>query len=396
MENLSTIIINQKLQFSSSDFVFEWLKNNYKILSNLTVVESENLFTMLLDRNNQLINLGIALYCPDQKLCSKLFSISDENIKKALLSGIGVTGQRLLYSWIDDYLEDLLSNFNEDLLAILLNNKNIPDRTLISLFEKKKQFKNIDEVKWITLCHYAARNERLTTPYESNSLDSLIQYNRVFESAWRLFELFPTTVFSANVLSVLGENLIVKKPYGMDVEKTIQRWRVEDQDPELFEHVREIVARLNDNGSDEFERYKDSDDVALRRNYYSNFRFPKVENIREFFKKDGDVFLDAALNNRLIFANPKYRDALREVCLEFKDFDDLYNYKFGQQQRKWEQLHPEWFECEVSGDLPYEEIEDNEVRLELRVEHLSKKVTELHKALLDIKVHDEGEKKNKS
>ena len=144
---------------------------------------------------------------------------------------------------IDDYLEDLISKFNEGILATLLNNKNIPDRILIALFEKKKQFKGISEDKWIKLCYYAAKNERLTTHCESDCWETEMIYNEVFKSAWCLFDVFPTNYFAAEVLTILGANLVVEKPHGMDVEKTIQRWRVEDEEPELFDHVRELVAK---------------------------------------------------------------------------------------------------------------------------------------------------------
>jgi hypothetical protein len=380
---------------SSPEFVFDWLKSNLRGKVQVRFGEGgrDELEEKLLAKSNPLINLGLALYAESSSVGYQLYQSGDDVIKKASLSGRSVLPDFLDDSWIvnDDVIPSLLngdlSEGKSQLLGAALENENLPDGILESLFDKTELFSEVDDDTWLRLIVLSSKNKRLSTPYSSIRMDGYdeYKYKAVFTSAWKLFERAPVTKRAATVLERISHCLVPESPHDMNVLDVVERWRsTVEKEEEYYSYVRTALIRLLRGYDDEFNGLKEHDDLALRKGYYSFMRNVKVEDVQEGFEKDGKDFLDAAIYNDAFFQKGDTRSALSRACWDAPDEHsnmDYPNYYKGRESHLSE-IYPEWFKDDWSGELPFEEIQDPEVRKEKRLEYLNTQVAELHKALL--------------
>ena len=380
--------LQYKLINSSPEYVFKWLEDNSDKIAFECRAELEE---ALLSRNNSLINLGLALYGIEQEVGYKLFCRDDDIIKKAVLSGNTVQGILQSQSWLksEGLVAQLISEWNEDLLSALFNNPNIEDSMLCGLFEREEKYSSTDDDKWMTLVFYASSNKRLKERYDDTLIDGLNEsyYNKVFTSAWWLFDRFPQTELAFNVLSRLSSTLIAERPSDMDVMKVIEKWKPQTEDENVgWSDLREVLVRLIPTYSDMFKSLKDSDDVALRRGYYKNIDRPQLSDVNEGFKKDSKDFLDSAIYNKVMYQNAEVRTALSQACWDYEPDDvfsrfDYPNY-FNGQSARWAREYPEWFKDADSGEVSFDGIEDYQKRVEKRIKSLGRQVLQIHNNLI--------------
>ncbi len=335
------------LEHSDPTSVFEWLKNNQ--LKRQQEEDREELENALLDRNNPVINLGLALYGSDLRVGKKLYEEGNEVIKRAVLSGSTISPGLPGRSWIIELLPEILTEWNEDNLKELFSNSFLPDDSLVQLFEREVPYDSLDDEKWMLLCGFASLNDRLSSPYDSIWMDGWAeyQYSLVFTSAWWLYDKFPQTRLAANILFSLGAKLVAEEPHDMDVQAVIEKWRTEPdhENADEFARARSYLANLIPSWSHEFKALKDSDDLALRQAYYRNLRYPKPDDIKDGFDKDGEEFVMEALLNKHMFVDESTRNALKKACWDAPDEHhrmDLPN-DFNAQCEHWASKHPEWF-----------------------------------------------------
>ena len=378
--------LQYKLVNSSPEYVFKWLEDNSDRIAFECRAELEE---ALLSRNNSLINLGLALHGIEQEVGYKLFCSADDTIKKAVLSGNTVQGVLVSGSWLksEGIVAQLISEWNEDLLSALFNNPKIEDSMLCELFERKEPYTSIDDVKWMMLVFYASSNKRLKEHYDDTWIDGwgASSYNKVFTSAWWLFDRFPQTELAFNVLSRLSSTLIAERPSDMDVMKVIEKWKPQTEDENVgWSDLREALVRLIPTYSDMFKSLKDSDDVALRRGYYKNIAGPKLSDVNEGFKKDCKDFLDAALYNKAMYKNSEVREALSNACWEAPDeFSNMdYPNRFNVHCAHIAREYPEWFKDAYSGEVSFDGIEDYQKRVEKRIKSLGRQVLQIHNNLI--------------
>lgn len=402
--------IEYQLVNAAPEYVFEWLKNNVVEKHTFLDEDRDQLENSLLSRNEKLINLGLALYGEVPSVGYTLFKSGDPIIKRAALSGRSVGPVFLDESWVlnDDVIPALLeeerqNNQSESSddgitpLNNLLNNKFLPSEILEAVYEKSGHFSDVDENLWISLVAMTARNERLSTPYSSTWMDGYdeYRYNAVFSSAWRLFREFPVNKRAASVLSYLSDRLVPHSPHDMNVLDVIDRWRSSDEkDDEIYSYVRTALVKIIGNYSDEFKELKNHDDLAIRKGYYANLRWAEPDEVSDGFDKDGKEFLDSAIYNDSFFKSGEARSALSQACWDAPDEHSTMDYPnyFNSRVEHLFAKHPEWFENSRTGELPFEEIQDADVRREKRLEYLNAQVAELHKALLGDK--DEYQESN--
>ncbi len=379
------------LENSEPNYVFEWLKNNQPESGSYMFDDKERLSieTTLFDRNNPIINLGLALFGLYSEVSLKLYSKDDNTLKRAVLSGRSVGGFGYGKWWLKGILTELIKEPDTDLVKSLLANKYLPDFILCDLFECKPPFDSICEEDWMTLCLHTSKNDRLSTPYDNSWMDGYdeYKYERVFSTAWKLFDMFPKTPFAANVLEKLGSKLLPEsheKP--KDILKIIESWNFGEEHKleEYFQYTRTQLARLIPYYSKEFKSFRESHDIALRKAYYFSVRYTKPEEIKVDFEKDSNDFLDAALRNKFIYVREELREALRVACWDAPDkySDMLQPNIFNAQVEYWQEQQPEWFADETTGEVPFEQIPEDNKRLETRVSRLNEQVNEIHKSLL--------------
>jgi hypothetical protein len=386
------------LKHSEPQFVLDSLEKKRRTKIRIMDEDRTSLEEMLLDRNDPIIDLGLALYGSTPDVGYALFKKPEIELKLATLSGTQVLKAPLDNNgFAKRVLIDLIEENNYHLLNAYFSNDLLPDEILIALYERTEPFDKINDREWVLFCGDTSKNKRLSTPYNSTWMDGWheYQYNQLFRSAWKLFETFPKTPLAATVLIELASNLVVETPYDSNVIEIISRWKKEnDDDKDVYDTARSYGANMIQNFKPEFKELKNSDDLALRKAYYRNQTWIKPEDVIEGFEKDSIDYIDEALNNMNIFANAEARGALRKVCWDAPDpgsHMDQPNY-FNVRSEYWQSKHPEWFQDEWTGNLPFEEIEDQEERREKRLEYLNTQVAELHKALLGDK--DESQEAN--
>ena len=383
------------LKHSEAQFVFDSLEKNSRKKIGFMDEDRSKLEEILIERNNPIIDLGLALYGSTPDVGYELFKRPDKELQIATLSGTQVLKEFLgKDDFVDRVLNDLIEKDDTELYRAFFSNDLLPDEIIISLYKREKPFDTMDDRDWVLCCSYTDQNKRISTPYNSTWIDGLAEYdyNKLFSAGWNLFQTFPKTPLAANVLSQLASIWVVHPPYDINVIDMISRWKKEtDDDSDAYDNARSYGANMIQDFEDEFKELKNSDDLALRKAYYRNQKWVKSEDVLEGFEKDSIDYIDEALNNKSIFANAEAREALRQACWDAPDpgsHMDQPNY-FNGRSEYWQSQHPEWFKDEWTGELPFEEIENQNDRIEKRIEHLSDGLNKLNEKL---SVDDENER----
>ena len=390
------------LSHGSADVVFEWLRENMSKYHEARITEiryyleiAEEIETVLVERNEPLINLGLALYVNlSEKTALSLFRNGDHTIKKAVLAGPSIARCVFSFSWLNEVLREILGSFDKErkLLESLLLNKFIPDDFLRDLYERREPFECLTDLQWLLTLQHTASNPRLSIPYDGEwDFMSEMSYDAVCTAGWKLFKTVPVNNDSAVVLSELGNKLIPSKPHDMDVFATIKRWKIDnDRLGWSFKQCRFALARLIGEYGSDFESLKDSTDIALRKSYFARFRTRKPEEVRELFEKDNDKFLDAALYNPKLYMNEAVREELRQCCWDYKHPHHELDYPntFRRQVERFTQEHPEWF-ADYDGDIPFNEIKDPILRTNKHIEFLQKRVKIISQKLIGSESEDQ-------
>ncbi|RKU15597.1 hypothetical protein C6501_06795 [Candidatus Poribacteria bacterium] len=387
------------LTHADANSVFEWLREEKPYFT----TSEEEIATVLIERDEPLINLGVALYGRrlSNKTLQHLYSNDDRRIKKAALSAN--FGIPIIVSWAasPEVLGEILNSFDEELLNSLLSNESIDQRLLVFLYKRERYFSNLTDKQWLKAIAFTVSNPRIGTPLDKYppSLNEFGSYHEVFSTGWKLFETLSVNQETAVVLSHLGENLVPTEPPGMDVFATIKRWEVEseaEEEPLLnaYDRCRFVLAKLiREYSGTEFESLKDSDDLALRSSYYDRFRAKKPEEVRKLFEKDNDKFLNVAIYNTNLYRSEDIREELRKCCFDYEhppSYIALRSYpaSFNAEVERLTKEHPEWFP-DFKGDIPFDEVEDPLQQANMRLESLQKQTKVLSKKLIESEFEDE-------
>ena len=369
------------LTHASADSVFQWLRNNNPD----STVGSEAIEKALLERDEPLVKLGLALYGGvSDDAAIRLFRNGDMTIKKAVLAGqmvVGAMPRAAAKQWVFVILEETLQSLDDnlELLCAFLSNEGISDYVVSDLFERKRHFKNLTDDQWIIAVTQIIANPCMSiSSYHKSYHQTLLNlsviphYDRRFETAWRLFETMRVDDDSAARLSDLGEILapcghwsISHAPDDMDVQAAIKRWEKAENDDKYgwYRKCRAALGRLL-----EEDMLKDSDDVALRQAYYNGGVLGKPEDVWNACEKDKDKFLEVAVENARLYERSDIREALWQCCLKYGHtyrFESMCDWIKGQ--------NPEWF-AEFGDAPPFDEVTDSNLRTEKRLEYLQKQI----------------------
>ncbi len=405
------------LSHANAEAVLEWLKER-KPRGQLTGGQiSEELQTVLIERNEPLIDLGLALYARlTSDIALRLFRNGDTAIKKALLAGPSVSTELgRSDNWIVDrefgVLKELLQSFddNVELLQLFFSNEYIYDKWLVYLYERTDAFKVLTDEQWLKAIGFTISNPMLKPKSYRKAMSSdpigwfvLSSTEHPYHAAWRLFNTVPVNEkLAVNVLAYLGETLaplgysVPHAPSDMDVLNTIKRWRVEGNEDKhgLYRKCRAALGRLLED-----EKIKDSDDIALRQAFYagSEWHCRKPEEVRKAFEQDRVKFLDVAIENVSFYKNESVRAELRQCCHDY-EFKDEYRGQqlesriqldlFDGEVDRLRQQHPQWFP-DFDGEIPIDEIGDLSLRAEERLVFLQKQIKAILKELVGTKSED--------
>ena len=367
------LIAEAELLGSSADRVYEWFKNRSagvgKIQDEASLDEVVEL--KLLDRNEALIDIAIAKYGAFSESVSRVFKkAKDENNEALLLSCLTNTSLERR-SWSHSSVpRSLIKDAKERLewftalsdleIKTLFENPTIDQEVLDSFLEGKEYWKAVDDEKRRAVIRALANNARMSSKYNSEYMDGYAEYryNSVFDAAWKLCEITPTTPEWANDLSYLYEKLVDKR-YKYDSDTIAKRWMLDwEHDKEddkkaylnPYENIRAKIYKCNISnkyGKDESNKeYFDNADIAIRWSAYKKLRLTEDE-IQEAYEKDKLLAINALIDNYAIWKDPALRKVLHDVCWDadtkynnnYLDCANHFNYK----QEEVERQYPDWF-----------------------------------------------------
>jgi len=369
----SVLIVEAELLSSSPDRVYEWFKSRSADFGKIKDEDSldKEVELKLLGRNEALIDIAIAKYGAYEESVRQVFNKARETNNQALLLACLMNTSLDRRAWshssvpsalIKDNKERLewISRLSDIEIKTLFENPVIDQEVLDSFLEGKEYWNIFEDDKKREVIRALANNSRMSTRYSSDYMDgySEYRYNSVFDAAWKLCEIAPTTPEWANDLSYLYSKLVDKR-YKYDSESVAKRWMLDwehDKDNSKksylnpYESIRaniyscNIKNRFGKDGSN--KDYLENDDVAIRWIAYRKLQLNE-DDIQEAYEKDKLLAINALIENYGIWKDPILRQLLKDLCW---DADTKYNDNnlycandFNYKQEEVEKKYPDWF-----------------------------------------------------
>src|SRR5258706_891490 len=322
--------------------------------------QSGILESLLVNRRDPLIDLGIARFGKSPSAIRAVFGRGDIGIRCAALSN-PLAGADWIHGWLDlERLCELLTTGTNAEQEALIKNEFLRDEILEQLLERVELFADIPYSKFRQFLVWLGDNPRMSKPYDERVLDGWAQYKheRIFKLAWELAKTIPTEPVYASVLSSLLSR--TKVPVNFEnTHSAIERWRIEKPD-EIERHPLESSYWLRSRLADALKADDDllnSDDSALRLSFYRRFDPHGYVEWPKFIEKDGELAFNAMLRNDNLWRCRKLRYWLSELAWVVPDprsnMDAPNSYR-AVEDGYFRKHHPEWFRNEDNdcGDNP--------------------------------------------
>jgi hypothetical protein len=290
----------------------------------------------LLEREDPLIDLGLACYGSDKGVVSELYkkaliapnTPADARYRKGLriaclsnqVGRSGFTGPREIIG--EDETRRVLCEADWDEAEALICNPEIRCALLRALYERTEPFSTIAEDRWLILVHMSAKNTRLTDcrdNSESHYFD--FDFTQVQKAILKLLEIAPVTqewLFTLHGLLDRLDPQHVARPDKID--HLLERWSVDYKEKpdegfltslEMKDEFRCLIAALYGKTYANNKTVVTAPDVALRCAFYGNAQLTPRE-MRRGHKRDAHAFTFAVLFNDHVYHEPKLRKLLEE------------------------------------------------------------------------------------
>jgi hypothetical protein len=224
---------------ASPEFVYQEMKQLSD--TNQSVYLTDNLYKLLVLRNNRLINLAVAKFGTEQSVIKELYNASsvstdnenDRNYHKAIrlacLSNLSLGGgydfKISLSSFIDDFhLKVLFSKGAADEWITLLENPSLSLYFFEILYTKTDFFSTIDIVTWTDMVSCTGRNKVINFASSDDGYKSL-SIKELYKQIFAFFKMVPAvdkTVYS--VLDLLRRLNPWQCTRTAEVKDVINKW----------------------------------------------------------------------------------------------------------------------------------------------------------------------------
>jgi hypothetical protein len=408
-ENEPNEIRKARLLISPANIVYEQLKVYGAYLQQTSVFSRNADFeTVLFNRNEPLINLGLAQYCSSSDIVYELYNrscipcgLESENIYNHGLR-VACFANQSLNRWVDwDRLIqkiDLKPLFQERAYEAytLVKNPSIPPYTLASIYERTKEFSDLDDITWLSFINASSDNPRLNideTDYKKEYLDEghIVVHNAILK-------VLETAPLSEQCINLIGDLFYKLNPdlvkASRKIDSILERWAFKNissyhsdnstykegyyTNLSLIEEFRCLIASLY-GGVSNFLVARDAEDIAFRCIYYGNSDMT-IQEMNRAYELDADVFSFAALNNSKLF-----KDKRKRILIE-KSLNERLEYRY---KRRCEEIHTkdQDFDPNPIMEQGYSDDEYLETPPELlSLEILSSKLDELSLQLNSVKL----------
>jgi hypothetical protein len=316
-----------RLHFSAPEIVFEELKKQaQRSRHEWFYYDDKKIEPMLLERNEPLINLGLASFGANREVFRALYehsltqpknnadAIYKHGLRIACLSNQIVSKVHLVMDFpaeligAEEMRRIIERGENAETTAIMCN-PSISDKMLEALYLRSGLFASISKDRWCRLIATSAKNERLRTNEDSEHGPDMGHYS-IHNAIFRLLESAPVDLLI---------NLDFRHVAGPEsLDHVLARWaampdKAKDAEPfegyyttaGLKDEFRCLIAALYGRG---FSNNKPilhgsstASDIALRCAFYSKSDLTK-KDMQSGYKRDGGAYLLAAIFNQRIYS----------------------------------------------------------------------------------------------
>jgi hypothetical protein len=315
-------------------------KSRYELLGRDEAIEA-----LLVERNDPLINLGMACYGTSEEVFTALYKhglekptdAADERYKRGLRIGCLSNRSVRAAHWVRDFPRQLIGSEeihrvlaagDDAEVEALICNPSVSDELLEELYGRTGAFATLDEERWGNLVYLSRKNERLVTNEDNDAGPDMGHY-RIHHAIFRMLETAPVEKHWLHVLYGLLDQLDFQQVANPErIETALSRWaQLDDSGYEgkplegyftslsLKDEFRCLIAALYgrtwSNKKLAVQGNPSAKDVAMRCAYYGNAEL-SAQEMKRGYKRDRGVYLFATMYNNNLFSNNKLRKLFEE------------------------------------------------------------------------------------
>ncbi len=339
----SALIAQEYLIHAAPETVYAWLSANAGEVGPMyTSPYSDELLKALLNRNDTVINLGIASVAVEPEILRSLWKSGNQAVRNAIAGNpyrdYGILGILRRHAWADEGdLASALQDGNTDFIKLWCTNPALDFNGLKEAFAKERIYENLSDERWLAVIYWALQNPNLTVESDRHHEGTNFP---AYRAAWSLLLTLPNTSTNAYILAerysklttfvAPHETLLDEKLPDIFTER--EKWQQQQKDGEIlflrrvferwtaaashdpnardnegneaheFQTLRQNVAAGVANRGAHIQNFiKGYEDVYVRRGYYRASRFSNAAELEAAFKKDGKDLLEAAIYNENLY-----------------------------------------------------------------------------------------------
>jgi hypothetical protein len=383
-----------RLFHSSPEVVFEEIKKlGQAARSDRFLLNAGKAEPTLLERNDRLINLGLACYGVNKEVFKALYEYSLEpadNAADALYKRglrIGCLSNQTIaeQNWIFDFPQDTIGPEETERIVLqgdgdeqtaLMGNPTISDRLLVALYERTHGFATMPDQQWYRLIMLSSVNERLNTNKDSDGGPDL-GHGDIHRAIFRSLQVAPVSLASVRVLYTLLDRLDPQHVASPErIDDVLARWNELDGrdhkgEPEeglfttlsLKDEFRCLIAAVYGRGyvNNKFVVHGSptASDIAARCAFYGKGDLT-VKEMKAGFERDKDAYAFAALFNSDVYARRDQRVLFEDQHLN-GSLAPKYRQRLNQIRKRWPRIVEgplsQWLEEEASKGSVGTELE---------------------------------------
>jgi hypothetical protein len=413
-EEQERLVRQARLYTASPEAVFEELKRLGRLRKiELLTVSDEAVEPALLERNEPLINLGLACYCTHREVFKALYKHSlspvrdeaDMHYKRGLrigcLSNQVVTRAHFLVDFPEgligaDETRRILAQGTDHEIMALLRNPSLSAKLLEALYSRTGLLASIDEERWSRLVSVSSKNERINTEIDYHDSPDMEHYS-IHKAIFRLLGIAPLEPAWLHVCYNLLVDLDFQQTATVEnIDGVLARWtQIEDRgsDGQPFEghytslplkdELRCLIAAMYGHGFTKSKTilhgHANANDIALRCAFYGKGEIT-AKDMKAGYKRDKDVYAFAVLFNSRLYSRSDLRTLYEEEHVS-GHLHYLFERNVGLVKKRWNEID--------KRDIEEPEAQDDTTKrlsaIETTTDTLTKSVAALAKELADIK-----------
>jgi hypothetical protein len=330
--------------------------------------QSDELEIALAARDDPLIDLGLASYAASNDVVGELYrnakadpnnpldDKSKQGIRLAVLANETVSARRIMGRFPENTIGKVetayvIKEAPWSEAQTLLLNPTVADDVLLALYRGDGFAEGIDETRRRELVTFSGSSPRLANHEDSDDGPDMGHYD-LHKAIFEMLGTVPTSKQWARNLGSFLDCLDTSHTANPDdIGPVLERWKLneegESDEPESKNYTatglsdrQELRCLIGALYGKSYKRKEvavhgsaDDSDVANRCAYYGNASL-KVQDIKEGFERDKDVFVFVAMLNDSIFHDKKLRKEFEEECLN-SSHTHRYQLKLAQIKNRW-------------------------------------------------------------